>query len=294
MSLQKYTALLKTVELGSISQAAEQMGYTQPAVSRMIADLEKEWDVELLRRSRAGLEVSSVCRQLLPILQSIVENCEELDFTVGELHGMYTGLVRVGLFTSVADMWIPQLLRSFRDTYPNIGFDLIMVDSYAQIEESIRRGEIDCGFVSLPTTNDLQTRFLMRDELVAVLPADHPLADAPVFPVEKLEGAPFIMFRETADFEISRFLARHNHTPDARYEVSNDHTLLSMVEQGLGISITHSLIARNPRYRVVCKSFDKPQYRDIGIATAKNTRITSATKLFVDHVCSSIPELRAR
>ena len=66
MSLQKYTALLKTVELGSISLAAEQMGYTQPAVSRMIADPEAEWNVELLRRSRAGLEASAVCLQLLP------------------------------------------------------------------------------------------------------------------------------------------------------------------------------------------------------------------------------------
>ena len=54
MSLQKYAALLKTVELGSISLAAEQMGYTQSAVSRMILDLEKEWGVELLYRSRAA------------------------------------------------------------------------------------------------------------------------------------------------------------------------------------------------------------------------------------------------
>ena len=67
MSLQKYNALLKTVELGSISQAAEQMGYTQPAVSRMILDLEKEWNIELLRRSQSGLEVSSVCQRLLQI-----------------------------------------------------------------------------------------------------------------------------------------------------------------------------------------------------------------------------------
>ena len=71
MSLQKYTALLKTVELGSFSLAAEQMGYTQPAVSRMIADLEEEWNVELIRRSRAGLEPSAICQQLLPILRSI-------------------------------------------------------------------------------------------------------------------------------------------------------------------------------------------------------------------------------
>ena len=71
MSLQKYAALLKTVELGSFSLAAEQMGYTQPAISRMIADLEKQWNVELLHRSRTGLEPSSFCMQLLPTLRAI-------------------------------------------------------------------------------------------------------------------------------------------------------------------------------------------------------------------------------
>jgi len=69
MSFQKYMALLKTVELGSISRAAEQMGYTQSAISRMISDLENEWQVELLHRGRGGIEMTSAGQQLLPLLQ---------------------------------------------------------------------------------------------------------------------------------------------------------------------------------------------------------------------------------
>ena len=291
MSLQKYAALLKTVELGSISLAAEQMGYTQPAVSRMIADLEEEWNVELLRRSRAGLEVSSVCLQLLPTLRAIQADCEALDFTIAEIHGAHTGLVRVGIFTSVADMWIPGLMKSFRQQYPNIEFDLINMDSYAEIESSIRHGRVDCGFVRLPTVHDLEVHFLMRDELVDVLPPDHPLAEAPEFPVAQLEGAPFIKLRETEDLEVSHFLARLPYRPQLCYEVSSDHTVLSMVECGLGITITHSLIVNNPRYNVVCKRFDIGQHRDIAIATAKNVRLASTTKLFVDHVASHIENL---
>ena len=288
MSLQKYAALLKTVELGSISLAAEQMGYTQPAVSRMIADLEETWNVELLRRSRAGLEVSSACLQLLPILRAIQADCEALDFTIAEIHGAHAGLVRVGIFTSVADMWIPGLMKSFRQLYPNIEFDLINMDSYAEIESSIRHGKVDCGFVRLPTVNDLEVHFLKRDQLVAVLPPDHPLAEAAVFTVEQQEGTPFIKLREKADFEVSHFLSSIPYVPKHCYEVSNDHTALSMVEEGLGITVTHSLIADNSRYRVVCKPFDVGQYRDIAIATAKNVHLASTTKLFVDHVISCI------
>ena len=288
MSLIKYTALLKSIELGSISQAAEYMGYTQPAVSRMIADLEREWGVALLHRSRAGLTLSPSCERLLPVLRAIQSDCEELAYIVGEFHGVQSGRVRVGSFTSVSDMWVPVLLKSFQELYPNIEFDVINLDTYAEVEDWIRHGKVDCGFVSLPTTNDLDTRFLIRDELVAVLPPDHPLADSPTFPIRELEGAPFIKCLEKADYEVSHFLASIPYTPTMRYEVSNDHTILAMVESGLGISICHSLIAANPRYNVVWKPFDQGQYRDIGIATAKNTRLTSATNLFIDHVCKQM------
>ena len=288
MSLQKYLALLKTVELGSISLAAEQMGYTQPAVSRMIADLEAQWKVELLRRNRSGLEPSAACLQLLPILRSLQADCDALNFAVSEIHGAHTGLVRVGIFTSVADMWIPGLMKSFRQQYPKIEFELINMESYVEIESNIRQGKVDCGFVRLPTAHDLQVHFLMRDELVAVLPPDHPLADAPVFPVAQLADAPFIRLREKEDLEVSQFLDRISDAPDFCYEVGSDHTALSMVEQGLGMTITHSLIANNPRYNVVCKRFDRGQYRDIAIATAKNARLAGTTKLFVEHVISQI------
>ena len=60
--IHKYLAYLKTIETGSITQAAAELGYTQSAVSRMIADLEEHWDVPLLTRNRSGIEISSDCK----------------------------------------------------------------------------------------------------------------------------------------------------------------------------------------------------------------------------------------
>ena len=59
MAIHKYQAFVKVAEMGSITKAAEAMGYTQSAVSRMVADLEDEWNLNLLRRSRGGLALSS-------------------------------------------------------------------------------------------------------------------------------------------------------------------------------------------------------------------------------------------
>jgi len=124
---------------------------------------------------------------------------------------------------------------------------------------------------------------------VAVLPPDHPLVGAPVFPVAELEGMPFIKLREKVDFEISHFLDRISYKPKFCYEVSSDHTILSMVECGAGVSILHSVMAGSGRYRVLWKPLDINQYRDIAIATNKNTRLSGAARLFVQHVCREIP-----
>lgn len=288
MSLQKYTALLRAVELGSISKAAAQMGYTQSAVSRMIADLEQEWGLPLLYRSRAGLELSASGQVLLPHLKAIVAGCAQLEFTVGELHGLHTGLVRVATFTSVADQWVSPLLTGFQQQYPNIEFDLMNSERYTEIEDWIRHGQVDCGFVSMPTVTDLDCTFLRRDMLMAVIPRDHRLMGSAVFPAEQLCEERLIALKEDADYEIGRFLDGLPVRPQPRYQVSSDHTILSMVESGLGVSIMHSLGAQSERYQVAWKPFDRHQYRDIGIATAKGARLSGAARLFVEHTCRQL------
>ena len=293
MAFTKYQALLKTVELGSITRAAETMGYTQSAVSRAIAELEREWDLELLTRNRGGVTLSSNGAVLLPYIQAVCNGAKELEEQVAELHGMTRGTLRVGTFTSVSDVWLPGLLTSFQQQYPNIEFELLNSENYAEIESWIRHGKVDCGFVSLPTASELQACFLKRDVLMAVLPLEHPLADQSFFPVRRLELERFIKLKEDVDYEISRFLDQLPFRPSPRYEVSNDHTILSMVEKGLGMSIMHSLMAEDCRYRVAWKSFDHCQYRDIGIATAKNVRLSSAVRLFVEHVQDQVKTVPA-
>ena len=80
MSIRKYIAYLKTIETGSITHAASQLGYTQSAISRMIADLEDSWGVTLLTRNRSGIEISSEGLTLLPKLQAICKDYEDLNY----------------------------------------------------------------------------------------------------------------------------------------------------------------------------------------------------------------------
>ena len=163
-----------------------------------------------------------------------------------------------------------------------IDFQLINGE-YNQITNWLRRGLVDCGFVSLPAANDLDASFLLQDTLVAILPEDHPLADAPVYPIERLSSEDFINLKEEQDYEITKFLDHLQQKPNIRYEVSNDYAILSMVECGLGISVVHELMLHPNRYHICPKKFDIPQVRDIGIAVKKDVPPSTITRLFVEH-----------
>ncbi len=283
MSIRKYIAYLKTIETGSITLAATQLGYTQSAISRMIADLEADWHVTLLTRSRSGIEITSEAMVLIPKIQEICKAYEDLNYTISELHGLRSGSIRVGAFSSIASGLLPELIKSFHSQYPNIDFHLINGE-YNQISNWIRKGEVDCGFVSLPAANDLEATFLLQDQLVVVMPCDHPMADVPVYPIEQLSSEDFINLKEEQDYEITKFLEHLQQKPNIRYEVSNDYAILSMVECGLGISVVHQLMLHPNRYHILSKPFHIPQGKDIAIAVKKDTTPSTITQLFVDHV----------
>lgn len=282
MSIQKYIAYLKTIETGSITRAAAQLGYTQSAVSRMIADLEKHWGVTLLTRNRSGIEISSEGLMLLPKLQVICSGYEALNRTVAELHSHTAGSIRVGSFSSFSCGLLPAIMKSFHEAYPHIRFNLLNGE-YNEIAAWLRKGLVDCGFVALPAADDLDAAFLVQDSLVAVLPHGHPMADAPYFPVDMLSNEDFINVREEQDYEIAKFLDELQQKPTIRYESSDDYAILSMVESGLGISVVHDLMLVPNRYNVVAKPFDVPIIRDIAVAVKRDAALSTITQLFVDH-----------
>ena len=112
-SIQKYMAFVKTVECGSFTKAAEQLSYSQSGISRMINDLEKEWKVVLLERSKSGVKLTSSGMKLLPYAERVCREYEKLQLEVDELQGLKSGLIRIGTFSSVATHW-RILSRNFR------------------------------------------------------------------------------------------------------------------------------------------------------------------------------------
>ncbi len=90
----KYQAFIKTVECGSFTQAAQTLNYSQSGVSRMIRDLEREWGIALLARSRAGVSLTSDGARLLPHAKQLCEEYRKLQMEADDLRGVQSGLIR--------------------------------------------------------------------------------------------------------------------------------------------------------------------------------------------------------
>ncbi len=279
----KYMALIKTVEYGSFTKAAEILNYSQSGISRMINDIEKEWGITLLERNRGGLRLTSDGLKILPLAQELCKSYEKLQIQVDDLNGLQSGIVRIGVFSSVATHWLPNIIKEFQKDYPSIDYELLLGD-YTEIEDWIAEGRVDCGFLRLPTRHDFETIFLEQDELMAVVPEDHPLADCDKFPVTALCNEPFIMLKRGKNKEFTEIFDRCGLTPNVKFTTWDDYAIMSMVESGLGIAILPKLILRRSPYRIVAKELDIPTYRSIGIAIKNKRTASLAVKRFLDYL----------
>lgn len=283
MNIQKFMAFVKTVEYGSFTKAAEILNYSQSGISRMINDLEKDWKITLLERSKAGVRLTSDGVKLLPYAKSVCKEYEKLLTQVDEINGLQSGLIRIGTFSSVAAHWLPNIIKAFQDDYPNIDYELLLGE-YSEIEEWILEGRVDCGFLCLPTHNGLETVFLEQDKFLAVLPENHPLAKFERIPLSALCSEPFMLLEKGKKTEISEIFERCGLTPNTHFTTIDDYAVMSMVESGLGVSILPQLILKRVPYRIVTKELDVPVYRNIGLALRNKQTASLAVKRFIEYL----------
>ena len=282
-NLQKYLALIKTVEYGSFTKAAAILNYSQSGISRMINDLEQEWGVALLERSRSGVRLTSDGMKLLPYAQKVCQDYDKLQAQVDEISGLEAGLIRIGTFSSVATHWLPKIIKKFQADYPHIDYELLLGD-YTEIETWIAEGRVDCGFLKLPTRPEFATIFLEQDPLLVVLPQKHPLAKLPKVSVQELLNYPFMLLDKGEQSEVGELLEQCGIRPQVHFTTWDDYAIMSMVESGLGIAILPRLILRRVPYKLVLKELAIPAFRKIGLALREKKTASQAVKRFLDYL----------
>lgn len=281
--LLKYLAFVKTVEQGSFTRAARELDYAQSSISKMVADLENEWGMTLLERSKNGVCLTSAGEQVLPFLRKILNDHQELEGQICRMNGIESGVVRIGTFASVAINWLPNIFAALQKDYPGIEYEILLGD-YDEVEQWIKEGRVDCGFLRLPTVSRFDTILLKQDEYKLVLPAGHRLAEKETVAIESLRNEPFLLLEHGGKTEVSDLLERAHVQPDIRFTTWEDYAIMAMVEKGMGVSILPEMILQRIPYQVEIRSLQEPYYRSIGLAVKNQKHITPVVEKFIEYL----------
>lgn len=284
MGTSKYAILVKTVELGSLTRAAEAVGCTQSGASHAIQALEEELGFALLHRSRAGAALTPDGARVYPMLRDISEALDALSQEAAAIRGLDAGTVRVGAFTSVAVHWLPGMIKAFQAEHPRVEFELISGD-YHDMAEAFLQGRIDIGFVALPTDlPNCTCTPLMEDRLLMVLPKDHPLSGLERFPLAAIANEPYISLPKNSDHDTRRALELAHVKANVKFFTKDDYAIIAMVEQGLGVSIMPELLLQGHDERVCTMPLENGATRVIGLAVTHTSRSNPCVQRFNEHI----------
>lgn len=285
--MNSYDAFIKIIETGSFTKAAEELGYTQSAISQMVHALEGELSTKLIVRSRKGITLTPDGEEFLPYIKNLYNSHRELIEKHKEMQGLQSGIIRIGTFSSVSCNWLPRLIKDFKDQYPAVHFELHQGE-YTSIANWIKDGSVDFGFVNPEAVSDLTTIPLQEDEMLAVLPTNHPLAMHEKVSLTELTNAPYILLDEGELSEPLNIFRHHNLVPNIQYQVFDDYAIMSMIEQGLGIAILPKLVLTRCPYNIVTKSISPSVVRTISLAYKNKNVLPIASRYFLDFILKKL------
>lgn len=283
MDTKKIQALIRALEKGSLTAAAEDMGYTQSGLTHMMNSLESEMGIRLLVRSKGGVRLSPAGRELLPQMLSLMRCAEELEKSVARLVERSCSVLRLGAYSSVSRQWLPAILAELRRVSPELDVS-IRTGSMREIYDAVKNDELDCAIVSYQVSLCQSMRWIkLRDDpLLAVLPADFQLEGAS-FPVELFDGREFFMPADDFELDIMPVLTSGGMriNPEFRYTGLDDAAITSMVSHGLGVSLLSELVMEGISDRVLAIPLEPAACRRLGIVVSEHQQNDKSIKSFI-------------
>jgi DNA-binding transcriptional LysR family regulator len=247
MDLRRLRYFLAVAEELHFGRAAERVGIAQPPLTQQIQKLEGELGCRLFVRGRKTA-LTEAGRALLEEARRILEQAERAaEITRRAARGEQGQLV-VGAPPSVMLSALPAVIRKYRRAFPGVQFTLRELSTSA-IENSLRAGEIDVGFLrETQPEPPLASLVLFEEPVVAVLPATHPLTARKSLALGALRGEPFLFFprRLGPAFydKLISFCSRAGFVPDVVQEATQWQSVVSLVEAGMGVSLAPGCVQR--------------------------------------------------
>ncbi|MBY0086548.1 LysR family transcriptional regulator [Brevibacillus brevis] len=278
MTLTQLQVFVAVAKAGSFTRAAEEIGFTQSAVSQMIQSLEKELGVSLFQRSRSGITPTSIGERMLSHARDILNITSCMTEEANVARGISSGTLRIASIPSVASRFLPGLLGSFRKRFPAVDILLLEGDS-DEIGNWLHSSVVDIAFTVMPD-KEMQTLPLLQDEMMVILPDTHPLKDSQTLRFSEIAERCFIMPKDGC---IRKMLQENHITPTVTFEVREVYTILTMVQEYIGVTIMPELYMPPVIPKVVAIPLSPPITREVVLAVRNWQSISPLTAEFAVH-----------
>ena len=280
METARCRAFLAAAETGSFSKAAEALSYTPSGVNQLVTALEKELGFPVFRRNTKGVTLTENGEMLLPAVREFLRQEDRIFELSAEMNGLLIGSVTIAAYSSIATHWLPAVISAFQQDYPQIRIRL-MEGIWQEVSKWLDDRAADIGFFSYQEGMPYEWIPLAEDPMLALLPKDHPLAGAEAYPLKECANDRFIMPALGCDDDVTALFAKNGIVPNVQFTTLESFSVMSMVEQGLGMSVMNELITEKRICDVVKLPLDPPSQITLGIALHSKAVISPAVRMFL-------------
>jgi DNA-binding transcriptional LysR family regulator len=287
MTLSQLRVLLAVAEYNSFSEAALKLNLSQSSVSSAIAMLEDQLGTVLFSRGRHGARLTPVGERIIIHARKMVQLQEEMLKEARLANSLKGGNIRIASFRSLTTHVLSSVIAQFRQRFPEVSISILEKTDTRMIEDDLRQGRADVGFIDNSLDDGFEAWEVLRDEYVVLIPDLLEVTGA-TLSWAQLSSYPLIMFAEgdIHDEEVYAHCASFGQTLTATYHVSADSSIVSMVAQGLGVTIMPRLAAEPIPPNVQVYSLPVPLFRIIWVAVLANALLSPPVFAFLDMVKS--------
>lgn len=288
MDIEKYRALVYAIDTGSLTAAAEKLGYTPSGISRSVATVEEQLGFPLLTRAKSGVTPTDDCTQVLPIIRNILRVQDQLQQTADRICSLETGSVTVGTAYPIFDQILSKKIVAFRKLHPKISIRLIEGTS-SELSHKLSLHELDFCIIS-QRENIPVFHPLCRDSICAWVPPFHPSIAKGIYHVRNLWSDDYIELYPDLETDNSLFLEKNELYPNVCAATSDIYAAYAMVEAGLGIVLINTLLSRPRNGEVVSLPLDRSSDFEIGVAAKAQDECSPAANEFLNFI---LPDLKS-
>lgn len=281
MENSKYKAFIASIELGSFTKASKQLNYSPSGISQLVTALEREVGFPLLHRDKRGVKLNENGQKLVPIIRDLIKQEEHLNQVASEIKGLNTGSVTIAAYSSISSHWLPSVIKEFKELFPQIELHL-MEGIRQEVDQWLFEKRADIGFLSYKEPMPYEWFPLAKDPMLAILPPTHPLAESENYPINYCQDEKFIMPAFGKDDDVTGLLEHFELSPNIVFSTLENFAALTLIEQGLGMSIMNELITKRWECNVIKIPLDPPQHITLGIAVDSLDNSPPAVRKFID------------